>query len=314
MSPVRRRVALLLVTLLSTPALAGPLLDPLFTPENRWVMRLEGDQPVDLEASLSLREVAGAQVATMTFTPPEGASGWLPSPLCLVRTAKGLFFPEGCTDKQVKHALKQKVAIAEPAVAYHREPRVKAEGDVPLTEAVTLGHREVLGKDVPLVSYAFSQDTGFKAELAPGIGFVTLSWDLQDGGGTLRLQRRSTDTATPPTVSTAEELGLDAKGLAHLTKAGGALQVKGDLSGQGVVTVLLHAEGKHTELLVIDATGKVLFRKKYTLHRPKGLRFEEATGGVAVFFDLGKKLEQTSRMLQTDGKTYALDKPSPEGE
>jgi hypothetical protein len=156
---------------------------------------------------------------------------------------------------------------------------------------------------------------GFSVDLAQGVGFAKLTWDLQEGGGTLTLQRFvAVDPAVP---ATWEALGIDPIGRKVLEEASGALTASGAFGSPDVpLTAVLKGDASNTELLVLGPDAKVLFSQTFKKHGPRGLRMEAATGELSVFFDLGDFLETTAKTLSWDEKKkrFTLTKRSNEAE
>jgi hypothetical protein len=297
------------------PAFAdGSYFAPLFTAGNGWSFSSDTKVPYTVRASVAVRALKSAQVSLVTFVAveapaPAGAEPrWVPSPLCLARSAAGLFVVDdaACTDKAVNRALKGKPMMADPPKAYTHD--VKAKGDdLPLKEAVEVAVKPVLDKKVKVATYSLSQDSGFTLGVAEDLGFVALSWDLQDGGGSFSLSSLEHATLKPTTAATWDELGIGKKARAVLEEANGALEVKGEIAHE-TITVFLRGTASQTELVVAGADGREQFTKVFKKRPPRGLRFEPATGEVSVFFDLGPKLEQTAKSLTYDlhSHQYAL--------
>jgi hypothetical protein len=233
-----------------------------------------------------------------------------------MRTKKGLFVISSNCDQiaEVKQALKRNPQFSEPPKAYSRRLNAATE-EMPETEAVTLGKQTVAGAEVNVASYAYGADMGFSVDLAQGVGFARLTWDLQDGGGTLTLQRFvAVDPAVP---ATWEALGIDGIGRKVLEEASGGLSARGAFGSPDVPLVaVLKGEAANTELVVFGPDAKVLFSQAFKKHGPRGLRVEAATGELSVFFDLGDFLETTAKTLSWDEKKkrFSLVKRSNEAE
>jgi hypothetical protein len=303
------RYVTLVVVAAAAPALAdGSYFAPLFTAGNTWTLTSDTKVPFTVHATIAVRALKAAQVASVTFTAdpesaprPDGDASprWVPTPLCLARSAAGLFVVDDatCSDKAVLRALKGKPVMADPPKAFTREVKGHAD-DVPLKESVEIAIKPVLDRKLKVASYAFSQDSGFTMALAEDVGFVSLGWDLQDGGGSFALTKFDhAAPATPAAAATWEQLGIDAKGRAALEAANGALSVSGEIAHE-TITISLRGTAAQTELVVTGSEGKEQFSKAFKKRPPRGLRYEPATGEVSLFFDLGPKLEQTAKTLK----------------
>ncbi len=300
-----RRMFALVVVLVGVPAFAeSSYFAPLFTSGNGWTFSSDTKVPYAVHATIAVRSLkGGAQVSLVTFAAvdpaaPAGAEPrWVPSPLCLARSAAGLFVIDdaSCTDQAVLRALKHKPVMSDPPKAYTHDVKGKGD-DLPLKESVELTVKPVLDQKLKVATYSLSQDSGFTLGVAEDVGFVSLAWDLQDGGGTFALSSVEHAAAKPAGAATWDDLGIDQKGRAALEAANGALEVKGE-SAHETISVSLRGTAAVTDLVVIGADGKEQFRKSFKKRPPRGLRFEPATGEVSVFFDLGPKLEQTAKSL-----------------
>jgi len=311
---MRKPLLLCLVCSLPTLAADQSWSTPLLTVGNKWIMT---DAAKEFEVSIArVSPLAGAQVATVAIKQTKGEASSTTLSACVMRTARGLFvISSGCDQaSEVKAALKRKPPFSEPPKAYSRRLNAPSE-EMPETEAVTLGKQAVAGAEVNVASYAYAADMGFSVDLAQGVGFAKLSWDLQEGGGTLTLQRFiAVDPAVP---ATWEALGIETNGRKVLEEAGGGLTATGSFGPRDVpLTAVLHGDAANTELLVLGPDAKVLFTQTFKKHGPRGLRAEAATGELSVFFDLGDFLEATAKTLSWDEKKkrFTLVKRSDEAE
>jgi hypothetical protein len=297
------RPTLLLILCLALPGFAADASwsAPLLTAGNRWLMS-DAEGHVDYEVSITkLSDVSGAKVATLTV---KVLSGQNASPLnaCVMQNKKGLFVtPTNCAEtKAIKTALKGKPQFSEPPVAYERRLNAASE-DMPETEALVLASQTVLGAQVQTAHYTYSADMGFEVELAPGVGFTKLIWNLQEGGGSLTLTRFI--AVDPFATTTFEALNLDASGRKAMSDASVTFSATGEFGAKDQkLTALVRGDAASTELAVVDAAGKTLFVQKFPKHGPRGVRYEEATGELSVFFDANDKLEDTAKTLSWNEK------------